>query len=586
MSSEDEDRQILSLDCLAHFNMELYYFSEILDSFSSDSPQLDHTTVNYLVKIVKIVDRLLHRQEVEKVYGSAPLVVKDFENVTLQRTFLCESCKAVIPFLWTDFQEHLEECGQGAVGGKKIKAKGNPRAKLSEQQSLVGGSKAPNEAVKLQRLPLFRESPSNHLNEPSSKKPVVDSVLKEAKMKEIKKEIKEIKHEFKKELKECKKELKECNKERKEIKKMAKEGEKKDAKKAKKTFALQKRPIWLLNNVEETIYQNMAIGEKIINLTVYKTISEDLEKILSKEFPEVKVYVFGSRKTGLSTDLGDLDLFVDVNNYYNAPLKNKEKVVNIIEKVRECLSPSNSEWSKLVPIMNARTPILKAFNMAYKIPCDLSFTSGLSHINTSLIRYLLTLQPDCHRVACFVKAWYKSIFVSTYESNKLSSYMITILVVFFMQTINLLPPIFYLQNTVEKPLMIGHWQGDFKKPTLSELNLLMSNDPKLILTGFFHFYSTFDFKNLVVCPLLGKPIERKLFETPELLPQEMARYKEFVKQLPPVPESAKDLLVTDTVMCVQDPLELCHNLAKGIHEDMYEKFTSLCAKSLAVLLQK
>lgn len=65
-----------------------------------------------------------------------------------------------------------------------------------------------------------------------------------------------------------------------------------------------------------------------------------------------------------------------------------------LRKIEEILRATKN-WSEFLPILNARTPILRAFNKPSKVDCDLSFSNGLSHCNTKLIRYYVTLQPGC-----------------------------------------------------------------------------------------------------------------------------------------------------------------------------------------------
>lgn len=425
-------------ECLGHFNMELFYFSEILETFSLNSPHIDATSVNYMIKIVQIIESLLNGGNVKKIYN--PKVRFNPEiltKVTLERNFHCFSCNNGVPFLWADFLKHMKECGKDKISKKIVKSQNKKTHEIKEIHSVGSESSLSGHSSSLASLASYHEDNFKRAVAQKTKEPT-RTALKPSKNKEVD------------QLKKQKKELKELKK----LIKAKKQQTKANAKKQSFT-TLKKKTILLLKMVDETISQNVAIGEKIINLSVYKEITNDLEKILGVEYPEVKVYVFGSRKTGLGTQSGDLDLFVDVKNHYNMPLKSKEESAEIVEKVHELLMRSNSNWDKFVSITNARTPILKAYNTLHKIPCDLSFTNGLSHINTSLIRYLLTLQPDCHKVACFVKAWYKSVFSARYEVNKVSSYMITLLVIFYMQTIKFLPPISELQDYVEKPLMIG-----------------------------------------------------------------------------------------------------------------------------------
>lgn len=51
-----------------------------------------------------------------------------------------------------------------------------------------------------------------------------------------------------------------------------------------------------------------------------------------------------------------------------------------------------------------------------------------------------------------------------------------------------------------------------------------------MLISFFTFYENFDYDNDVICPLLGKPVKKKLFSNNGCkLPREMYTYVEKVK---------------------------------------------------------
>lgn len=93
---------------------------------------------------------------------------------------------------------------------------------------------------------------------------------------------------------------------------------------------------------------------------------------------------------------GDLDIYIDVGNMYNgSKIVDKEFLVECVEKTERVLNVKNSDWKGFEAVKLARTPILRALNNKEGIDCDLSFTNGLSHCNTELMKYFMDLQPVC-----------------------------------------------------------------------------------------------------------------------------------------------------------------------------------------------
>jgi DNA polymerase sigma len=67
----------------------------------------------------------------------------------------------------------------------------------------------------------------------------------------------------------------------------------------------------------------------------------------------------------------------------------------LVETTSKLLGQTRAVWNDFEKVKAARTPILRTFNHQEKIDCDISFTNGLSHCNTYLLQYFLTLQPVC-----------------------------------------------------------------------------------------------------------------------------------------------------------------------------------------------
>lgn len=109
------------------------------------------------------------------------------------------------------------------------------------------------------------------------------------------------------------------------------------------------------------------------------------------------------------------------------------------------------------------------------------------------------------------------------------------------------------------------------------------------LIGFFDFYgSKFNFKTQVVCPFLGIPISKSSFKYKnETLPNSMKHYLEYMKTVDlNKADPLVDLFAFDKDMVVQDPLELCHNVAKGVRYSSLERFVSYCRLTAEQLRQK
>lgn len=81
------------------------------------------------------------------------------------------------------------------------------------------------------------------------------------------------------------------------------------------------------------------------------------------------------------------------NNYNETP--NKADLFNKISDAEKILLNHKTKWKVKKFIAKARTPIINVYHEKSKILCDLSFSNGLAHCNSKLIKYLFDLQPQC-----------------------------------------------------------------------------------------------------------------------------------------------------------------------------------------------
>ncbi|XP_058058562.1 terminal uridylyltransferase Tailor-like isoform X2 [Anopheles bellator] len=165
----------------------------------------------------------------------------------------------------------------------------------------------------------------------------------------------------------------------------------------------------------------------------------DLTSSLIPNFPLTKCYLFGSRFFGTATFESDIDIFANLQNNYCGrkgsfgkldPRKSVQLCAVILER--------NPLWQILCVTATARIPVLQVVHKSFNLKCDISFTSGLAHCNSSLLNYLFELQPTCRALVCYIKSWN--------SDSSLTGYAIALMAVFFFQCHNLLPSVHHLQN--------------------------------------------------------------------------------------------------------------------------------------------
>lgn len=336
------------------------------------------------------------------------------------------------------------------------------------------------------------------------------------------------------------------------------------------------------SDLDSFVAKILSEGVQIMNCNAYKRVCDLLHRRLSSRFPEIKVYPFGSVVIGLGRPGGDLDIFIDIGDcYFEKPSKRKMK--DAIHQTQGILMKSSGQWIDFEPVTKARTPILRVFCKHEKIDCDLSFSNGLSSCNTALIGYFINLQPVCKKLCAFVKFWASKLQAG------LNSYLISLMVIFYLQQEQLLPPVELLQKMCE-PVLIDGWHSNFAPIQLPQLKVPMATDFRRYLVGFFQFYGyTFDHEKHIISILTGTPIEKKLFDhgNEQQLPPTFERFKNYMATVDlDEADEVEDLFSNHKPLVIQDPFELCHNVSKGVQLPKLKKLVSFMRQSYEIVSQR
>lgn len=252
----------------------------------------------------------------------------------------------------------------------------------------------------------------------------------------------------------------------------------------------------------------------------------------------------------------------------------------VFTKVKRVLFKLN-EFTNVVGIPKARTPIIKFIYLPTRVSCDISFKNSLAVHNSQLIRYYLSLDQRFWPSLMILQYWMSKITVLG-KTDRMLKYSLTLLFLFYLQqpSVKLIPPVIELQKNC-RPVIVDDWQVNFKEslPSLYQDNIKNYNKsiPE-ILQGFFNFYSKYDFKTNVICPIDGLSHNRTVFTAIDLLPKSMFYYKKYL-------ESAEDpfLLPIARTMCLQDLTELNNNVAANVKPGYLEVFQKYCSAAEKII---
>lgn len=74
------------------------------------------------------------------------------------------------------------------------------------------------------------------------------------------------------------------------------------------------------------------------------------------------------------------------DSYFGKSNQDAKEQVILIRSIKKILQ-KHKEFAGMVPVLTARTPILKLYHIPTMLDCDLSFKHGLSVENTKFLRY-------------------------------------------------------------------------------------------------------------------------------------------------------------------------------------------------------
>ncbi|OXU29272.1 hypothetical protein TSAR_012409, partial [Trichomalopsis sarcophagae] len=316
----------------------------------------------------------------------------------------------------------------------------------------------------------------------------------------------------------------------------------------------------------------------------YEPVCQTLDRLFQTTLSKLKSHMFGSTVIGLGFKNSDLDIFLNIgipvveeNTCISGPhVITLDRLFIIIEKV---LRSNIDLFTNFCVIRTAKIPIIKCFYLPTKVRCDISFKNSLALYNSKLVHYYLSSDVRFTPIMMLIKYW---LHINHMSNNiSITKYAITILFIFYLQQIKLVPSVSKLQEECSVPILVKGWQVNFNKnfqqsARHSAENKYTNKSIPEILGEFFEFYSNYDFETQVLCPIDGQSYSREQFKEGNCLSPSQMRYIKYLEV-----DKNPRVLHTWKPICLQDPIELNHNIMKNVYRANLEKlqnYFSIAAK--------
>jgi terminal uridylyltransferase len=286
-------------------------------------------------------------------------------------------------------------------------------------------------------------------------------------------------------------------------------------------------------------------------------------------YPTAKLEIFGSSGNGFGTLDSDLDLCMMLEGVTTP--EEKAKVIEVLFGMMK--NNPGRKYNKLIPITNARVPIIKFIYRCKEmkhVECDISLGNYLAVHNTKMLGAYSRIDHRVRVLGHTLKCLMKNCGVADASQGSLSSYAYILMVVHYLQRTS--PPVLpvlqklYPPGSDTKERLVGKWNCyfyDFQDP--SELASLWpglgKNKENVVnlFVGMLRYYSVdFDWKHKVVSIRLE----------PECILDKF------------------DKMWIGKVACVEDPFDLSHNLGTVVSQRMFKFVHSVLMNTAGYLLGK
>ncbi|KAK7292541.1 hypothetical protein RJT34_15392 [Clitoria ternatea] len=293
-----------------------------------------------------------------------------------------------------------------------------------------------------------------------------------------------------------------------------------------------RRDIDILNVPFLAIYESLIPPEE--EKLRQKQLVALLEKLVSKEWPTAKLYLYGSCANSFGVSKSDIDVCLAIEE---ADM-DKSK---IIMKLADILQSDNLQ--NVQALTRARVPIVKLMDPVTGISCDICINNLLAVVNTKLLRDYAHVDVRLRQLAFIIKHWAKSRGVNETYHGTLSSYAYVLMCIHYLQQRRpaILPCLQEMEATYSVTVDdIGCAYFD-QVEKLSDFGRHNKEAIAQLVWGFFYYWAyCHDYANAVISVRTGSIISK--------------REKDWTRRI----GNDRHLI------CIEDPFETSHDLGRVV----------------------
>ena len=342
-------------------------------------------------------------------------------------------------------------------------------------------------------------------------------------------------------------------------------------------------PPWDKEIMDELKMSSKTLEEEIVLLcerlgvseerkSLLESLSKEIETSLQSEFPECRVFPYGSFSSGFAFENCDLDVYASLDfSIFDESSDKPSDTWTAREKTRAVgqILRRNERFRSATAITNAKIPIVKIKDRRTGIKCDVNTSSVKGVKNSEFLNFCKNYDIRVDQLVKVVKFFsIKHGAISSGLGSHFNSYTVVIMVIFFLQSKDILPSVASLQESVPEDIFENS-NFAFNKEKKTSSDLINYQNISELLTEFFKFYASFSFSSEVISPLLGRSVRKESFQSGEGLPAALAGCQ----------------LKTEKHLVIQDPFELSKNLGQNVSYSRLAHLISLFEFAVSVLKQ-
>uniref|UniRef100_A0ACD5U6A8 Uncharacterized protein n=1 Tax=Avena sativa TaxID=4498 RepID=A0ACD5U6A8_AVESA len=279
-----------------------------------------------------------------------------------------------------------------------------------------------------------------------------------------------------------------------------------------------------------SIFDSLVPSEE--EIAKQKQLLAALSRLINKEWPNSKLYLYGSCANSFGFSNSDIDLCLSIDN------KEMSKV-DIILKLAEILQAGN--FQNIQALTRARVPIVKLMDQVTGLSCDICVNNLLAVVNTKLLRDYAQIDRRLRQLAFIVKHWAKSRRVNETYQGTLSSYAYVIMCIHLLQLRRILPCLQEMDATCNVTLDDNQCAYFDHVDKLKNYGAHNKETVSSLLWAFFHYWAyQHDYMQDVISIRTGRIISKHM--------------KDWTRRV----GNDRHLI------CIEDPFETSHDLGRVV----------------------